>query len=224
MSGAGNSWLVSALLKFACRLMPHERREWAEAMKAELPHVPRPAALSWAAGCLVAALKQRFAPMNTGSFRVNRWVMLVEMLGCFGPATLAWWAFTFARPAGVVYWNSDVVRNFIARLAPADQYQLWLQAGHAVTGVIAPVGLFLGLRYVMRNRGLDNRALGYALIAGPVLQTIAGMIGILGLGVEPLLPGIFVLLIVLPIVGVIHLMYLAKPAASLRADAGLAAG
>jgi hypothetical protein len=203
--------------------MPCERRDWAEAMKAEMHYLPHGAAFSWAVGCLIAALKQRFTPMRTGNFRINRWVFLVEILGCFGPATLAWWEFTFG-PSGAAYFGSQLFGMRFQNL-PADfQYALGLHAGHAITGLVAPIGLFLGLRYFMRQRALDNRALGYALIAAPILQTIAGVLGVIGYGVQPLLPGLFLLLIVLPILCIAHLMHLGRPAALTPADARLAAG
>lgn len=223
MNGSQTSARTSLLLKVACWLMPRERREWADAMKAELPFVPRGAAFSWAAGCLIAALKQRFVPMHTGSFRINRWVVLVEMLGCFGPAVLAWWEFTFG-PSGAAYFGSRMFEMQFQNLPASYKYTLALHAGHAITGLIAPIGLFLGLRYVIRNRALDNRTLGYALIAAPVAQTIAGAIGVLSFGVEPLLPGLFLLLIVLPIAGIAHLMYLATAARTPSDGARLAAG
>jgi hypothetical protein len=216
-------WHASMLLKLACRLMPRERREWAAAMKAEIHYLPRGVVSSWAAGCLVTALKQRFAPMHTGNFRINRWVFLLETLGCFGPATLAWWEFTFG-PSGAAYFSGKMFAMHFENVPPAFQYATGLHLGHALTGVVAPIGLFLGLRYVIRDRALDHRALGYGLIAAPVLQTIAGLVGVVGFGVQPLLPGIFLLLIVLPIAGFAHLMYLARPVASLPAGARLAAG
>jgi len=216
-------WPASMLLKLACRLMPRERGEWAEAMKAEIHYLPRGAVFSWAAGCLVTAIKQRFAPVHTGNFRINRWVFLVETLGCFGPATLAWWEFTFG-PSGAAYFSRKTFAMHFESVSPAFQYATGLHLGHALTGVVAPMGLFLGLRYVIRNRALDNRALGCALITAPVLQTIAGFIGVVGFGVQPLLPGLFLLLIVLPIAGFVHLMYLAWPAAFLPTGTRLAAG
>jgi hypothetical protein len=222
MSGRA-SWAASMLLRLACQLMPRERLEWAEAMKSEMAYLPRGAMFSWAAGCFVAALKQRFAPMNTGNFRINRWVFLVETLGCFGPATLAWWEFTFG-PSGAAYFGTRMITTGFQGLPPGFQYALGLHAGHAVTGLVAPIGLFLGLRYVMRDRALDNRALGYTLMSAPILQTVAGLIGVIGFGVQPLLPGLFLLLILLPIMGIAHLMYLAKPVVPRPADTGLATG
>jgi hypothetical protein len=210
------------LLGLACRLMPRERNEWAEAMKAEMAYLPRTAKVSWAAGCLLAALKQRFTPMHADSFRINRWVFLLEMLGCFGPATLAWWLFTFG-PSGTVHVMQ--LENIVRDLPPSYLYTVSLHAGHTITGLVAPIGLFLGLRYVTVGRGLDNRGLGHVLIAAPILQTVAGLVGVVAFDVQPLLPGLFLLLIVLPVAGIAHLMYLGRsPAAPLAADAGLAPG
>ena len=223
MSPGPLSTPVAGMLKLASWLMPRERREWVEAMKAEMPYLPRAAAFSWAAGCLLAAIKQRFLPMHTGNFRISRGVFLVEMLGCFGPATLAWWLFTFG-PSGVAFIARGMAEKQFHALPTSFLYTLGLHAGHAITGLIAPVGLILGLAYVLRGRPLNNRALGYALIAAPMLQTVAGVIGVFGFGVQPLLPGLFLLLIVLPMAGIAHLMYLAKPAGPRAPDARLAAG
>jgi hypothetical protein len=121
--------------------------------------------------------------------------------------------------SSVISWTASILLKLAVWLMPRKR----LHAGHAITGLVAPIGLFLGLRYVLLNRALDRSALGCALIAAPVLQTIAGLIGVVGFGAEPLLPGIFLLLIVLPILGIAHLMYLARPAASQPSDARLAA-
>lgn len=161
--------------------------------------------------------------MHTGSFRINRWILLVEILGCFGPATLAWWEFTFG-PSGTAYVSRGMFEMHFQSLPVEVQYTLGLHAGHALTGLIAPIGLFLGLRHVFCDRALENRALGIALIAAPVLQTIAGIVGVVGFGVQPLLAGLFLLLIVLPIAGIVHLMYLARPGSVPPADARLAVG
>lgn len=223
MSARPVSWSVSMLLGLASRLMPPERREWAEAMKAEMHYLPTGSAFSWAAGCFIAALKQRFTRMHTGNLRITRWVFLVEMLGCFGPATLAWWEFSFG-PSGAAYFGNKMFSTTFRDFPLEYQYSLGLHAGHAITGMVAPIGLFLGLRFLMRNRAIVNRVFGYALIAALALQTIAGLIGVLGFGVTPLLPGLFLLLIVLPVAGIAHLMYLGKPGTLPPMDARLAAG
>src|SRR4051812_39690051 len=95
---ARRSWLVRALSGAALRAMPVERRVWAQAMCAEADHVCDDERLSWAFGCLWAAIKLRFDPMNTGDYRVSRWVMLVETIGGFGPLCLGWYLLVFVAP------------------------------------------------------------------------------------------------------------------------------
>ena len=95
--------------------------------------------------------------MHTGSFRVSRWIMLVETLGCFGTALLAWFEFTFG-PSGVVRLNSEVIEKYFL-VTPGGGYILGLMIGFAVTGLVAPIGIFLGLRYVLKGRALENRRL-----------------------------------------------------------------
>jgi hypothetical protein len=193
--------------------MPARRREWAKAMHAEAHYLPGGAATRWAFGCLIAAIKARFAPMHTGSFRVSRWIMLVETLGCFGTALLAWFEFTFG-PSGVVRLNSEVIEKYFL-VTPGGGYILGLMIGFAVTGLVAPIGIFLGLRYVLKGRALENRRLGWALIAAPVLQSLAGSFGFLWVGTDGWGTGLelFVLCTLLPVVAILHLMYLARPAA-----------
>ena len=223
MSGPRKPWLVAALLRLARRLMPPHRREWAEAMQAESHYLSGASATRWALGCFIAAIKSRFAPMHTGTFRVSRWIMLVETLGCFGTALLAWIEFAFG-PSGVIRLNGEVIHKYFL-VTPGGGYVLALMIGFAVTGLIAPIGMFLGLRYVLTGRALANRRLGWALIAAPAIQCAAGSIGFLWMGTDGWGTGLqlFVLCTLLPILGILHLMYLAKPSTPVI-DAGLAAG
>jgi hypothetical protein len=223
MNGAGLPWPASLLLGCACRLMPAERGEWARAMRAESHHLPRDAAFSWAAGCLIAAVKQRFSPMDTGNFRINRRVMLIEILGCFGPATLAWWEFTFGA-SGAVRLNSEIIdKVFFSVPGGAGVFALWIGLG--VAGLVGLAGLFLGLRYVISGRPLRSRLLGFSLITLLVLYSVAATIGLSWAGAQDfaLRADMFLLMTLLPAAGIAHLMYLAKPPAALPVDARLAA-
>ena len=216
-------WLVARMSALARHLTPPAQREWAEAMRAELSYLPASARLRWARGTLVAAIKSRFLPMQTGTFRINRWIMLVEVLGCFGTALLAWWEFTFG-PSGVVRLNAEVIDKYFMS-TPGGGYILGLMIGFAVSGLVAPIGLFLGLRYVMLGRGLSNRVLGIVLIAAPLLQSLAGTLGVFFWGTDGWGTGLelFVLVTVLPIAGILHLMFLAKPVTPTAPDTRLAA-
>lgn len=52
--------LPVALIRFAGRMLPEHRREWAEAALNEVAYIgSRRAALSWALGCMLFALKER---------------------------------------------------------------------------------------------------------------------------------------------------------------------
>jgi hypothetical protein len=216
--------LESLLLGAARRCLPRHRRDWAEAMQAEASYLPARERLRWAFGCLVGAIKTRISSMETGTFRINRWVMLLEMLGCFGPSTLAWWVFTFG-PAGLVRLDSQTLdKVFLSVPGGGWFFAAWL--GFGLSGLVGLVGLAFGLRYVFTGRSLRNRMLGYALIAVPVLQSVMGAVstqwstqgGDLAARVN-----LFVLLTLLPVIGLAHLLYLAKPADPPATAAGLAA-
>lgn len=205
--------LVPMLLCLARRLMPARRREWAEAMHNETAYLSSPATARWALGCLIAAIKARFTPMQTGSLRVSRWIMLVETVGCFGTALLGWYEFTFG-PSGVIRLNAEVIERYF-HSTPGGDFVLALMIGFAVTGIVAPIGIILGLRYVFTGRALADRRLGWALVAAPLLQSLAGSMGSLWMGTDGWGTGLqlFVLCTVLPVVGILHLMYLATPTA-----------
>ena len=223
MSGTVEA-LVAGMAALAGRLTPRAQREWAAAMRSELSYLPASARLRWAFGTLIAAIKLRFFPMQTGTFRINRWIMLVEVLGCFGPALLAWWEFTFG-PSGVVRLNAEVIDKYFMS-TPGGGYILGLMIGFSVSGLVAPIGLFLGLRYVMLGRGLNSRALGMTLIAAPaMLSLVAVIIGLFDTGTDGWGTGlqIFVLCTVLPVAGILHLMYLAKPGTPTAPETRLAA-
>ncbi len=76
------------LFGLARKLMPPGRAEWLDAMRAESDQLHGAERTRWALGSLITAIKQRFTPMNTGDYRVSRWVMFVETIGAFGPLTL----------------------------------------------------------------------------------------------------------------------------------------
>jgi hypothetical protein len=163
------------LLDAAQKLLPPERRDWAEAMRREADHVPQDERMRWAFGCILAAIRQRFAPMHTGGYRVSRWVMLVESIGSFGPLALAWIEIVFSRPLGLVHLTDEIVaRYFLAD--PGGRYILGELFVNSVIGLLGPVGLFLGLRYVLTGRGIESRILGWTMAAIPVVANLVGTI------------------------------------------------
>jgi hypothetical protein len=150
--------------------------------------------------------------MNTGTLRISRWVMLLEALGCFVPATLAWFWFTLG-PAGILRLSgANIEKNFLAE--PGGTFFIAMWWASAVIGLFAPVGLYLGLRYVLVGRPLRNRAFGSTLIAAPLLQTAVGIVAYLAFA--PLVPppnlALILLCVVAPVGGIVHLMYLGRHA------------
>jgi hypothetical protein len=173
--------LARMLLSLARRLMPPGREDWFDAMRAESHYLNDDERLRWAFGCFITAIKQRFAPMDTGNFRVSRWVMLVETLGAFGPLTHAWWAIAFDQPGLLRMSPATMEKMFLNYPGdPGGPYVLAMLIVGTVVGLLGPIGLFLGLRFVITGVGLRNRALALTLmglpIAAHVLGTIAGFV------------------------------------------------
>jgi hypothetical protein len=207
------NWFASACMTFAAWLMRHERGDWARAMRSEYQYVKTPDRLSWAFGCVVAAIKQRWVPMDTGNLRISRWVMLVETLGCFGPPVLGWYLLVFDQPGIIRYSLADFQRWFLPQ--PGGAFIIWMLYGTAIVGLIGPIGIFQGLRYVLFGRALDNKVLGAVLIGAPIALTIGGWIGGMIYGLPEFSPafGVGFVFTCLPVAVFAHLMYLARPTA-----------
>ncbi|MCC7463832.1 MAG: hypothetical protein IT480_15395, partial [Gammaproteobacteria bacterium] len=103
--------------------------------------------------------------MNTGNCRVARWVMLIEAIGVFGPLTRAWYEITFGA-SGIVRLSGAIIDRKFPNY-PGGSYILVMMLLNGVIGVAGPVGLFLGLRYVLMGRGIESRALGWTLAGRP---------------------------------------------------------
>lgn len=207
------NWLASLCMQFAAWLLRHERGNWAHAMRSEFQYVNTSDRLSWAYGCVIAAIKQRLVPMDTGNLRISRWVMLVETLGCFGPLVLGWYLLVFDQP-GIIHWSvADVERWLLPQ--PGGAFLVSMLYAGAVVGLIGPIGVFLGLRYVLFGRALDNKVLGAVLIATPIALTIGGWIAGTIYGPPDFRPMFDVTFVFtcLPVAVFAHLMYLARPAA-----------
>lgn len=210
MSRFAHTRLAGFLMALAGRLAPRDRRDWSEAMRSEFDYLPVPARLRWAFGCVIAAAKLRLVPMQTGSLRINRWVLLVEMLACFAPTTLAWWEFTVG-PSGVSKLNGEIIDKYFMG-SPLGQWALVMMIVYAVTGLVGPIGLFLGLRFALLGRALLPRFLGWTLIAPILAQCVASTVWLLWIGKGDVENGVqmFVLLTVLPVIGILHLLYLSR--------------
>lgn len=146
--------------------------------------------------------------MNTGNLLVARWVMLVETLGAFTFLTIGWFEVTLGA-SGLFHHSWEAIEKHLLGVQGGGYVaSMWLAA--AVIGSIGPLGLYLGLRYVLTGRGLRNRALGLGLVAILAVYAIAGGLGgyLVGPADFRLDPAMTLLFSVLPIVVILHLMYL----------------
>jgi hypothetical protein len=71
---------ADALMRLALIAAPPERREWAEAMRAEIEHLPASSARAFALGCLWATLRTR-AASPAFILQATRWVLVLGALG-----------------------------------------------------------------------------------------------------------------------------------------------
>jgi hypothetical protein len=201
------------LFRLAAKIMPRERAEWLEAMRAELPHMPGHVALSWSAGCVITAIKQRLVPMKVGTLRIPGWVMFVEAIGAFAPLTASWYAVALDQP-GVLHYSWRTISTHYLPF-PGGPYVIAMLYAAVVVGLLGPIGLFFGLRYVVTGRGIASRMLGYSLVILPLLSVLVGIIA--GYFVGPADFGVewshivgFFGFILIPMACVLHLMYLER--------------
>lgn len=203
--------LASICVRLAARLMGQQAGEWSQAMRAELDHVHANDRLSWAFGCLLAAIKQRFTSMRIGTLRVSRGILLLELVACFLPMTLGWWDTVFGR-FGLSQMNLTVIREYFLH-SPLGASILAMMIGAAVIGLVGPIGLLLTSRVVTTGTGLRNRRLGLVMIAGVACFAIASIaLRVLnGPGAYAATFSFILLIAVLPALGIAHLIYLAQP-------------
>jgi hypothetical protein len=127
--------IARALVVHAARVAAPEHAEWIAAIAHELEHLPRgEAALSWALGCVFVSYTGRVRVMIRSSADWPRWLKLLEMLLCLGPAT-----------AYFLFVSVSTVQGYT--LLPSQGYtqvQEGLIFGSAT--LIGPVGLISAFR------------------------------------------------------------------------------
>jgi hypothetical protein len=212
---------AAILLGLADWLMPAERKEWLAAMRAEAAHLPSGAALSWALGCVVSALKER-TMLRTGTLDVSRWIFAFELL-CFVPITIGWWD-AVAGDSGVIRLNGEIISRYFLENAHS-KFILAMMIASAVVGVVGPVGLMLSGRFILTGRGLRSRAAGFAMICVLLLVGAAWIVArvIWGTGAYAASFSSMLLLVFLPAAVLWHLMALARPSASMPPPVAVAA-
>jgi hypothetical protein len=218
-----NGFIAGVLLALAARVTPAERREWARAMRAETACLPESERLSWAIGCFLAAIKQRFTPMPTNMPRISRWVMFIESVGAFGPLTVGWWeghVWRLGVRASHVREHSLLHGLSRRNIPPHDAVPR--------NGGRTPRAHRIVPRTSLRDVGtrIANRSFGWALVGAMWAYCLFGTIAGYLYGPDDWRFNWEHTLAfnLLPTAVVLHLMYLGKPAMPAPGDTRLAAG
>jgi hypothetical protein len=191
--------LSLALTRLAVRTLPGFRGDWARAMAAEVHHCEsESAALVWAMGCVLAAVRERGVEMLRGNWRISNWIAVPEMILCFAPLTFAWFdgMTTLSRMTGGATSGG-----------PAG---LLVVTGFIILETLGPVGLMCAFGSLLLGRSIRTPWLRTALVVGPMVNGLA----LLALGsVFGLLQTFdfwcgMVLLSALPALGALHLLRL----------------
>jgi hypothetical protein len=192
MSGAPASLKHRAalrLLQHAAKVLPPNREHWADAMAAEIAHIPDDAAaLKWAVGCVVASYSERIEDMTTVRPGLSRWVLFVEMF-CF----LAMPTFGFFDVLTPPYYAPLRVTVFILSLA-----------------LLGPVGLVVAFKTVVLNRPRLPTVAAWALRILAAWVLLADLMYLLALNGAMDLDWWrgYILIALLPALAVVHLVYL----------------
>jgi hypothetical protein len=128
--------IANALLNHADNVMPPHRRDWSRAMRAELEHIEQNHLLQWAFGCVIAGYIERLTIMDRSSFIVSKWLLAVEASVCLFPAS-ALWIFAMLNMGHLI--KTPIIVVF------------------ALLMTIAPINLWLALRFVATQRPLHHK-------------------------------------------------------------------
>jgi hypothetical protein len=192
MSGGNSSRMhriAVRLVRHAAKVLPPSREHWADAMAAELAHIPdSAAALKWALGCVLASYSERIQDMTAVKPGLSRWVLCVEMFCFFVMPTLGF--FDVLTPPYYTPWRVTV---FILSLA-----------------LLGPVGLAVAFKTVVLNRPQLPAVAAWALrilAAWALLADLAYLLARNGATDLDWWRG-YILIALLPALAAAHLIYL----------------
>jgi hypothetical protein len=196
------AWRIAlGLTAHAARILPPERREWSQAMIAEVDHLPSAgAAIRWAIGCIFAGYIERMRSMNHPIGHVARWVLSLEMLICFVPVTVLFVGVTLSAERGV--------------------WPLTTSLRYGSATLIGPIGLVISVLVLVLKRTI-GRMTSTALHLLAAWTAVSYLSLALSNGASLLADRwqifkIFVLVAVLPTLAVVHLTFIAAAAQKSR--------
>jgi len=170
------------------KIPPRCRADWANAMRNEVHKIPdNHAALVWAIGCVFAGYRQRVRTMIGTNPRISRWVLVLEMLCCFTPV------------------------SFLCLAVLANLGRMEGRTGIiALTVALAgPIGLIVTFKVVVLNRPSLTRSAIAGLCTLSAWTGVAYSLHIIAGGEPAHVWREFILIALLPVLGIAHLVYLA---------------
>lgn len=179
------------LVKHAAMVLPEERAEWAQAMINEMDYLsPDKSAVGWAFGCLFVGYSERMRFMIRSFESLPRWMLVLEMLVCFLPATLL-----FATVILTGLHGGFTLRDGLLYCAGT---------------ILGPLGLAAALRSIFLKPGGMNRAVIAGLCVLAVWTMAAYAAQILTFGQSHLSDWWrdIVIIAVLPALAVLHLVFI----------------
>jgi len=185
------SWRVaSGLTAHAARILPPERREWSQAMIAEVDHLPSAgAAMRWAIGCIFAGYFERMRTMNHPIGHVARWVLSLEMLICFVPVTVLFVGVILGAMRGAWSISTSLL--------------------YASATLIGPIGLVISVKSLVLGQAIGRTTIAAVclLVAWTFVSYLALVLGSQSSRSSDWWQ-IFLLIAILPVLAVAHLAFI----------------
>jgi hypothetical protein len=191
--------LALGLTAHAARILPAERRQWSQAMIAEVDNLPSAgAALRWAIGCVFAGYIERMRTMTHPIGHVARWVLSLEMLICFVPVTFLFVAVILSAMRGVWSIQTSLL--------------------YASATIVGPIGLVISVRSLVLKKAVGRTtSIALCLLAAWTFVSYLALV----LSNQSTRPSdwwqIFVLIAFLPALAVAHLAFIAAEVRKSRA-------
>jgi hypothetical protein len=182
--------VATLLVRHAVWVSPPKRKDWVQAMRHELDHIPLGvSALQWAVGCVLVSYIERIRFMTRSLTTLPRWLLALEMTVCLAPLTLLFIAILAAIARG---------------LMPVEYGVLY-----GSMSVLGPVGLAVAVRLIL----FSGDAVGRTTVVALVLLAPWTVVACSGQVLHDGAPFSntwrdFVLIALLPALGAIHLVHI----------------
>jgi hypothetical protein len=189
--------LAHALLAHAAKVGAPDHAEWIQAIAHEWEHLPKgQAALSWALGCVFVSYTGRVRAMLRSPVHWPRWLILLEMLICLGPAS-----------AYFVLISISTVQGYLLFLPTQGLTQLQEGLIFGSAALIGPVGLFAAYKTLFSHTPPHGSLMTIVLasLVAWAMTVCAGLFGYLHLEVAAWFAMYVLPFVLLPAAAVAHL-------------------